>query len=680
MLFNFNIQPLIQYLHAHPHSAGVIAFIVVFAEALAVVGVIVPGSITMTAIGMLIGSAVIPAGSTFIWGICGAILGDYISYLVGIYFQDRMHRVWPFNKHPQLLERSELFFRKHGGKSIVIGRFVGPLRAMIPMVAGMFKMRQGKFLLAAIPSASVWAVGYMVPGILLGALSLELPPKLATQFVLGVLLIFISIWLVIWLMHHFFSRTCSKIDRAVMHLWKYMQQHTTLRWFTELLADPHEPDNHRQLTLVLATLTTAVLFFVFLYNVLFYGPLTIFNHAVYYLITSFRVPAMDHIMVAITFIGDEHVVVAAAGLIFMWFVWKRNWYVAAHLFTITALCVATIEAMKTFFYSARPDVISGAFSKELGTSSFPSGHVTLVVALLGFLAVIIARELPPKQRRLPYLIVTIITFLVSFSRLYLGVHWLTDVLGGIFLGLTLVLLLTISYSRRHTTPFSARSFSAIAVSIFTVVWLLYNLLFYHEHLAAYAVKYPMHALTMQQWQNQPNTVPLYRLNRLGHPIHAFNIQWVGTVDEVRTSLLQQGWQEYKGEFDWKNLVQSLSVESINHHFPLLTPLYHDRPPALLLINTTEKDDTIVILRLWRADLQVNNENLLLGTIEYHRNSGKIFSLHRHKTKTSVTAADYLIPYLEEFKYQQVVYPQNIQPPEMLYLGWDGKVLLIQRKQ
>ncbi len=72
------LHPVIVYLHHNPHSAGIIAFLISCSEALAVIGTIIPGSVTMTAVGTLIGSKVIPADSTLIWIVCGAITGDSI--------------------------------------------------------------------------------------------------------------------------------------------------------------------------------------------------------------------------------------------------------------------------------------------------------------------------------------------------------------------------------------------------------------------------------------------------------------------------------------------------------------------------------------------------------------------------------------------------------------------------
>src|SRR5690242_7956049 len=124
------INSILQWLNTHPQTAGFATFIISAIESIAIIGTIIPGSVMMTAIGTLAGAGVIPLWPTMIWAILGAIAGDGVSYWLGHYFKDRIHDIWPFKQHPAILEKGELFFYKHGAKSVFIGRFVGPVRAL----------------------------------------------------------------------------------------------------------------------------------------------------------------------------------------------------------------------------------------------------------------------------------------------------------------------------------------------------------------------------------------------------------------------------------------------------------------------------------------------------------------------------------------------------------------------
>ena len=675
---DFNIQMLADFFNAHPYSAGIFTYLIVFVEAMAVIGVIIPGAITMPAIGFLIGSAIIPAGSTFLYAIAGAITGDCLSYWLGIYFKDRVHRIWPFTRWPNLLIRAEKFFHSHGGKSVFMGRFVGPTRAMIPMVAGMLKMPLSRFLFAALPSAVIWAVGYMIPGILLGALSLELPAKVATEFTLWALLTTVVLWLIVWLLKHYFKQIWQMIDYYIMQSWKYCQKHSELSWFTKILSDPKEPDNHKQLTLVAITIFIFVLFLLTLHQVLISGILVDLSHTIYYLLTSLRSQRLDHIFVLFTLIGDPPMLLVTWGGIFLWLLWKRYWYVAAHWLIIIAFSGVVISGMKFFMYLPRP----GDISYEVHASSFPSAHVVLVLSLYSFLAVIIARELKPSRKHLAYTAAAILTGVVAFSRIYLGAHWAVDILGGILSGLVAVLIATISYRRRHVLHFQVRKFALTASSIFIIVWFGYSAVMFNQQFKEYILNWPHTVITFKQLTKNLNTdIPLYRPNRLGRPIEAFNVIYVGDLAAISQALSKKGW-EYKPEaVDLQGMIKNFSA-----NLSVFPQLYHNKKIALSLTKSTNNDGITSVLRLWPSDVDLKDSKLPLwiGSIEYRHidDASNMFSLNRFKNKHKfVGATGFLSKYLaKDFYMKKKNYSLKQQPVEMKQLNWDGKLLVIRSKK
>ena len=153
------LQEIIQWIQLHPSTAGIAVFALSMAESLVVVGLLVPGTAMMFAVGALVGTGVLGLWSTLAWAAAGAIMGDSLGYWLGVRYQESLHGRWPFNRHPHWLEQGEAFFHRHGGKSIFIGRFVGPMRPMIPLVAGMLGMRPAVFYPANILSGLAWANG-----------------------------------------------------------------------------------------------------------------------------------------------------------------------------------------------------------------------------------------------------------------------------------------------------------------------------------------------------------------------------------------------------------------------------------------------------------------------------------------------------------------------------------------
>lgn len=677
-MHNINFQPWIDFFHTYPHSGCVIAFLIVFIEALAIIGTIVPGSITMTALGFLIGSATIPAGSAFFCAFLGAVCGDYLSYLVGVYYKERIRKLGTIRRHPQLLERSEKFFRSHGGASIFLGRFLGVIRAMIPLVAGMLNMKQGRFLLAAIPSALLWVAVYLFPGILLGALSLELPPKAATTFTLTVLGLVVLVWILVWLLQHFFLRVCSLFDKYVNKLWQLMQKRVALRWFTEILSSSGRPADHTQLTLFIFAVVSGVLFFVIVASIVSHSYITEVNYPFFSLLQSLRLAWLDKIMVAITLLGDEKTMLVATALFFFWLVWKKYWYIAIHWCAVVALSAATVIEFKKIVLSPRPQ----GFTAQVFGSSFPSGHAALSIAIFGFLALLISRELPKEKKIIPFAVVAVIAVVIAFSRLYLGAHWLTDIFGSLFAGLTILLLVAISYRRRHVQhQIPLNSLITAIIGIFTAAWIGHGIIAFNSQLHGFTHVSQELNCSFKVWQQRSvPTIPLFRNNRLGHPVEAFNVEWVGDLNQIRQKLIGQGWQEQPIKLNLQGIIRVFSIDSVYHHFPLFPQLYSDKPPAMFLIKDTDEDNAILMLRLWRSNCSFTDSTfpLWIGTIEYHVASPKIFSLHKHKV--FIGATDHLINFLSGFAWKQLIHLEEKQPPEIQALHWDGKLLLIWNKK
>ncbi|MCB9868171.1 MAG: DedA family protein [Phycisphaerales bacterium] len=150
--------------------AGPLVALMAFAESMAVVGVIVPFTAMIVASGALLASGALDPWIILPWGIFGAIVGDAVSYWLGRWLGHRVHGIWPFSKDPGLLARGHRFFVRWGVLSVCFGRFFGPLRAVVPIVAGMMQMPQARFQFANVASAIVWLPALMLPGAVAGTL------------------------------------------------------------------------------------------------------------------------------------------------------------------------------------------------------------------------------------------------------------------------------------------------------------------------------------------------------------------------------------------------------------------------------------------------------------------------------------------------------------------------------
>lgn len=192
--------------------------LVAFFESLALVGLILPGTVMMAALGALIGSGEVNFWHAWLAGIVGCLLGDWISFWLGWRFKKPLHR-WSFlKKHKALLDKTEHALHEHSLFTILVGRFVGPTRPLVPMVAGMLDLPIRKFLPPNIIGCLLWPPFYFLPGILAGA-AIDIPADMqSSSFKWLLLLTAIVLWLACWLCWRLWRAGKSGSDRLTAYL------------------------------------------------------------------------------------------------------------------------------------------------------------------------------------------------------------------------------------------------------------------------------------------------------------------------------------------------------------------------------------------------------------------------------------------------------------------------------
>ncbi|MDE2462315.1 MAG: DedA family protein [Alphaproteobacteria bacterium] len=159
---------IIAYIAAHPDWAILVVGVSAFGESLAIVSLFFPGTAVLIAAGALVQAGALDPVSVVFAASFGAISGDAISYWIGQRFGAVIPRMWPFRIRPGIIAGGIAFFRRYGWASVFIGRFFGPVRAVVPLIAGMMAMPVRPFYVANCLSAIVWAPALLLSGILLG--------------------------------------------------------------------------------------------------------------------------------------------------------------------------------------------------------------------------------------------------------------------------------------------------------------------------------------------------------------------------------------------------------------------------------------------------------------------------------------------------------------------------------
>jgi membrane protein DedA with SNARE-associated domain len=611
-LINF----LIHWVTLHPHLTGLFVCIIACAEALAFVGMLVPGAVLMFAAGALIGIGAVEFWSVFAWAVGGAILGDGFSYWLGYRYKNQIRNWKPVRRHAEWLGRGESFFHKHGGKSVLFARFVGPVRPLLPVIAGMLNMPAKRFYVFNILSAFAWAAFHLLIGMGVGA-SLVIAGQVATRLVLLISLLVVSIWGILW-----FARVVQRLSQPHLKQWAnqvltWSRRHPRLGWFTTELLDPERSAGTALFSWFVLLVTSIWLFLGILEDVVTRDRIVYAGQSVYQLLQSIRVPTFDSIMIVFTELGDATVVGALVLAVLAWLIWHRAWRDAAYWITAVASGEALVSIIKLVLKMPRPIALyNGA-----DAYSFPSGHSTFSVVVYGFLAVLVSPVFGKRWHWLPYAFAGILVSGIAFSRLYLGAHWLADVVAGLALGMVWVALLAITREQRvHHLAIQYR-FVLMIVAVFTFAggWHIFHR--FNQDAQRYAPRHTVLKLSAKSWWDKDwQSLPAWRIELSGEIEQPLNIQWAGNLGSIQGYLRSQGWRT-PTPLDLRSAISWFTPNPALNTLPILPKLNKGRYETLLLVHPIKdnsRKEKQLVLRLWPADIELTPSGtpLWIGTIAY----------------------------------------------------------------
>lgn len=577
------LKAFIGFVSHHPYISYGAIFFVALSESLAFVGLLMPGAILMVGIGAVVSTGVLSLKNALLAAMAGAIAGDSISYWLGRCYKDKLSLLWPFNRHPQLLERGKTFFHHYGGKSVFLARFVGPVRPVVPLVAGMFHMPPGKFTLINLISAIGWAPAYILPGVLFGA-SLALAAKVSARLAILFLVSFASLWFSLWLFR--------KI----------------VRWL-----DQRIPKGEKRLTFTLTCIfflaglgSAAILWHIFLAT-----PLLRMDHAVFYFMQAIRTSSLDRFFLAWTELGDAAVNIPVSFAVLFFLLFYKN-HRGAVFWSIAVMGGAVLTKLFQIVLQVPKPM---PLYQSLSAWSFPGGHVVMTVVIYGFLSILLTRKLHKTWRWLPFWGTFIFFGGISFSRLYLGVHWFTDILVGLFLGAVWTTLVGLFYLKTDFESFPKHRL--IIVTLLTLGlaggWNIASrdTREYQE----YVNQKIIHQIdTEKWWDGEWASQPAWRIDLGGEKKTPLTIQWSGKKSTLVETFLANGWEK-PDPFSLKASLTMLSPDADINELPVFPRFHQGRLEDLILVRKVASERWV--LRLWSTDysLQPENYELLVGTTE-----------------------------------------------------------------
>lgn len=654
-----SLKPLLDWITAHPHWAGLAVFAISLSESLAVVGLFVPGVAMMFGIGALVAVGALELWSTLAWAAAGAIVGDGLSYWLGHHYKDRLRDMWPFRKYPALMRRGELFFERHGGKSVLFGRFVGPVRPIIPVVAGMLGMPPARFLAVNVASAVTWAPAYTLPGVVFGA-SLNLASEVASRLAALLVTVLLTLWFTVWLVRRIY-RVLQPRGGAIMdRLMTWGGSHRYTEHLVASVLDPQHPEL-RGLA-VLAGLLVLIAVGVTAATQLTLGPtLAGIDNSIFHFMQGLRAPWADRLMVMLAELGDRSVSLVTAAAVMAWLAWQRSWLAVLHV--AGAIGFAVLLAF-TLHWGLSPPLGGGALKA--------TGGIVLSATLYGLLAVMVAAGLPPKQRWLPYAVVGVLVVAILLARLHLGLTWFSKGIAGWLWALLWVTVLGAAYRRHTNQPPSSHGMATVIFMALAFAGLTYITTHYERDLARYTPQYTVHALeTAEWWDSEWRGLPTYRLDMEGRQNQPLTVQWAGSLDTLAAALAQHGWHR-PPPLGSRAILQWLRPSPPLTELPILPQVHDGRDDVLRLVHPLPEGGGVV-LRLWRSDriLQHPQAPLWVGTVTTLRAATPLPLI-----TIPLTGAEFTRPlHLLQDSLGSLVWKEVRREGEAGGV-WDGRVLLI----
>jgi membrane protein DedA with SNARE-associated domain/membrane-associated phospholipid phosphatase len=598
------MHALLDTISAYPHVALAIIFLTAFLESAAFIGTIIPAGVVMFTGGALIGAGVLDVWLTLGIAFLGAVAGDALSYEFGRHHAARIRASRFVARHARVFNRGEQFVERYGGKSVLFARFVAPVRAVVPVIAGIARMPRLRFYFINLLSAAIWAPMHVLPGVIFGA-SVRVAEAVTARLALLLLLVAGVLWAAIRLVRVTIDMVLPKViiwrDHAVR--WAAARDTRGARVVMFFL-DPHKPESEVLLALALLLLGSGWLFLGILEDVVTQDRLLQLDVAAFHFFQSLRTSVADRVMVVLTELGNVGVLLPLSLLVFAWLLLRRCWHTAAYWVAAVLFSQVLIKLLKFTLGRARPlDLYPGAAIEQF---SFPSGHATSSMVIYGFLAFLLARRQAPTVRVGISAVAVSGIVLVGLSRLYLGAHWLSDVLGGFSLGLAWIALLAMVYTHyrvnENLQPEKLTALSA-GLLLFFAPW------YVGMHLAAdserYAPQQPLTVFSAGQWSSDVwKQLPQRRREIRGAREEALPVHWADSAADIARTMTQAGWREAP---DWsmRTALLWLTPGTALTALPVLPKFNRGTGSELAFVCGAPGQTTArTVLRLWRSDFAV----------------------------------------------------------------------------
>jgi membrane-associated phospholipid phosphatase len=323
--------------------------------------------------------------------------------------------------------------------------------------------------------------------------------------------------------------------------------------------------------------------------------------SVHNMMQGLRNAPADEIMTMITMLGDGAVMIAVAVAMAAWLVWRREWRIAAAVVVTIFAARLFVPLMKLWLQRPRPAELTGLPE----VFSFPSGHTTFATVTLGVLAVLATHGLRSWGKAVVFAATGIAIIAISYSRIYLGAHWMSDVLAGFLFGAAMIAAFGIAIEAVPPRRIMPLGLAIAALLTFAVAGSLHISRDYPANAEIYAPREAIVLYDLQQWeQGAWASLPRQRIDLAGRSEEQFSLQWAGDLSPLSEALTKDGWTE-EGKWSW---TLGLGYLDPNRDLNGLTPrpaLHQGRVADITWTKAiADMQDQRLVLRAWKTDVMI----------------------------------------------------------------------------
>ncbi len=679
-------QPVLDWIAAHAHLAGVATFLIAFVETLLVIGFFIPGTVLLFGVGVLVGQGSVPLSIAAASLVLGGVAGDAFGYWVGRRYRDRILALRFFQKRQKTIDFAERLINRHTGKALLLARLIGQIRPIVPMIAGMMNVPTRKFFFYNVLSAVLAAAFHLVPGMIVGV-GLRFSGAVTGRLVALVVIVGAIAFAVYWLAKRARGLSILFGPQTVDRLSAWTHAEAASRWpgvrhgarALVYLLDRERLEVFGMASLWLATLGLFAGLVALVRAVAADDPIANANGAVFDALTGLRNPWADDLMAVVSAFGETPVILAMCGVVLLALLIRRAWLVASYWVLATGIAFASTSLIG---FTAEVRAADGAILAASG--ALPEGHAAISVTILGYFALLATQRVQSVGLKLAGFAAAFgFISVLSIAQLYLGWLYVTGLAGGFLVGIAALLIL-MTATWRHL-PQVERGLSSILGWVGLIALLAagtVNAVSGHDtRIARLAPKDRVIVIDTASWRGAGwLALPAYRVDFTGGPEEPINVQIAGVPAEAARRLEAGGWARPP---HW-DLVAAAdlvtgSTPSDRTARPVLARFWEGRREALVMVKPSESGR--YVLHVWDLGHRLGDEAgppLLLGTVERERyGESHLYGLIALPPGAAdfSAAAKALAEDLANVEFRMRAVGLSTRPPRRAEQAWDGTTVV-----